>query len=145
MDRPSTDWKALVANRSASGVGTLVALACVPILYASLASASPAVALITSSLSGLLATMLAATYAWPMERKITWQRQLEVFSYRLGVGLVVYAILGFALLFAVNQFSPRQVPLEWPVGYRRRLPFWPFYVLTVLSCWTPLPTPPGAC
>lgn len=115
------------------------------IAYVGLASGSPGAALITTSLLVFAAALFATLIAWPMELKITWQRQLELLGYRTLAALAAYAVLGLTILFSINTLTDRVVPIDEQGHLFRRLPFWPFYALAVLSCRSPLPAPPGAC
>lgn len=137
-------WSGITV-RYALAVALGVALVALPIVYAVLASGSPGAALISTSAVGLVAVGVATFLVWPMERKITWQRQVEVLGYRLLAALAAYLVAGFVILFLLNTVTDRVVPLDWPTGFMRRLPFWPFYTLVVLGCQGILPTPPGAC
>lgn len=136
--------RALLARYGlAIGGGLLLLL--LPAVYAALAAGSPGIALLVTSAMGLVAVTLLTFFAWPMERKITWQRQAEVAAYRLGAALGTYVGLGVTVLFLVNTFTAQQVPLAWPGEFLRRVPFWPFYGLVILACRTFLPAPPDAC
>lgn len=135
----------LITTRYGLAVGLGVTLVLVPILYAALASSKPGVALILASVSGLAAFLFGTLLVWPVERKITWQRQAEVLGYRVLAALAAYVLVGFVSLWAFNTFTERIVPLAWPSDFLRRVPFWPFYSLVILSCQGLLPAPPNAC
>lgn len=123
--------------------------------YLVLAGRSPGAALLIASAAGFAATLGAVLHTWPAERKITLERQAEVVLYRLFGALIVYFLVGFVLLWALNSLSPEQarVPIAWEGSllrpwenpFFRRVTFWPFYALVLVGCQGVLPTPPGAC
>lgn len=123
----------------------VVALGLSLLAYLALASLAPSAALLACSLLAIAGALFGTLWIWPMERKITWQRQMEVLGYRLLAAVLTYGIIGYGTLFAINTFSPQIVPLDTPNEMLRRLPFWPFYALVVLGCQTPIPAPGGAC
>lgn len=127
------------------GLSFTACLIASPLSYVALATSVPALALFVSSLTMLAAFVLGTLLLWPMEKKITMQRQLEVFGYRAGVGTIVYMGLGYGLLRLLNALAAKQIPLDPPPVLIRRLPFWPFYAFTLLGCQGFLPAPPGAC
>ncbi len=115
-----------------------------PLLYAAFARLLPALALFLSSLALLTGLVFMVVLAWPVGRKITWQRRAEVWAYRAGLGLVTYLLVGVGAVLLLNVLSPRTVPLEWPQA-ARYVPFWPFYLWFVVGCEGigPCPPPPG--
>ncbi len=116
-----------------------------PVAYLAFVGFSPATALLTSSILGLGAFIFAVVLAWPLGHRITWQRRMEVFGYRAAAGLGIYLAVGWVLLFLINVYSTKTVPLEWPEGYLRRVPFWPFYSMAVGGCEGWWAAPAGAC
>lgn len=137
--------------RLASGVVALLGL----LSYVALASRAPGAALLVASFLLFLAVLGGVLTVLPADRKITFERQLEVVAYRLGTAILVYFVIGYALLWTLNTLAPvdAQVPIAWDGPFLRpwentffrRVTFWPFYVLLILGCQALLPTPPGAC
>lgn len=125
-----------------AGIGGLLLS---PLTYALLATLLPAGALFASSLSLLAGMTFLVLHGWHPGRKITWQRRLEVYGYRVGGALAGYLVLGYGVLFLLDAVSPSQFPLGWP-AVASRLAFWPFYLYFVLGCdvgLLPCPPPPG--
>ncbi len=122
----------------------LVAFLLAVLSYAALAVVSPGAGLFATSLLVLAGVLFSTFAAWPVERKITLQRQAEVIGYRVLAALGVYIGLGFAILFTLNTFTDYVVPLDWPSAFLLRVPFWPFYSLVTLGCYTFLPAPVDA-
>lgn len=149
--RPFVWLSAWDGLRIAVATSALVGL----LAYLGLASRAPGAALLIASGAWFAATLGAVLALWPAERKITVQRQAEVVGYRLGLTLLVYFLVGFALLWALNSLAPSQarVPIAWEGSFLRpwenpffrRVTFWPFYALVLVGCQGILPTPPGAC
>lgn len=143
-----SDWRMLPVATVGSALVALVG-------YLVLASPVPGLAAAVSTLAGFLAVLGGVLHRWPVERKITVNRQAEVVLYRLAVTLVIYFAIGFLVLWGLNQISPEQarVPLAWDApmsrawqtAFLQRVGFWPFYMLVLLGCHLPIPTPPGAC
>lgn len=142
----SSGWAwSVLSHRLGLSVGGGVAFVLVVVLYVSLAGSFPGMALLASSIVGLLGVVLGVLAAWPVERKVTLQRQAEVVGYRLLLAIGVYVVVGVGALWGLNMVMEAQVPLDWPGGFARRVPFWPFYALVLVGCSFLLPTPPGAC
>lgn len=143
-----SDWRWLQAAASLAGLLAVLS-------YVFLAPRTPGVALLASSALAFVAVLGGILAVWPVEEKITLERQLEVTGTRLLLIVVVWFGLGFALLWGLNQISPEgiRVPVAWDApflrpwenSFFRRVTFWPFYVLVLLGCRGGLPTPPGAC
>lgn len=136
--RALVDQRWLATAAGVAGVGA-------PLAYAALALVAPGLALLLASLLALVATGAGVLLAWPVERKITWQRQAEVLGYRVALALAIYVGLGFLVITLANLVTGLQIPTNWPGDFLRRVPFWPFYGLIVVACHTVLPAPPDAC
>lgn len=137
-------WRFL---QTGQGLGVLgvVSFFLVVVVYAGLASRFPGVGLLATSLLTFAAVLVGTFAAWPVEKKITLQRQAEVVTYRVLVALAAYLAVGIALLWLVNRFTGYVIPLDWPGNFLTRVPFWPFYALVTVGCQLFLPVPPDAC
>lgn len=141
-------WPRLALAGAASGVLAIVA-------YVALAGFTPGLALLLSTAAAFFALLAAVLRRWPVEHKITVNRQAEVVGYRLGLTLLIHYGVGLAVLWGLNGISPEQVRVPiawdapftrpWQAAFLRRVSFWPFYALVLVGCHLPFPTPPGAC
>jgi hypothetical protein len=123
--------------------------------YLGLAGSAPGLALLVATVSWLAAMLGLVLLVSPAERKITFERQLEVVGARVVAAVLIYFGVGFLALYGLNALAPEQarVPIAWggPLlqpwenPFFRRVTFWPFYALVLLGCQNLVPTPPGAC
>lgn len=143
-----SSWERLPLASAGAGLASVLA-------YLGLVGLAAPLALALSSLLGLSALLGAVLALWPVESKITLERQAEVVGARVSVALVVYFAVGFGVLSLLNGTTPDtvRVPVAWEGPFLqpwrnpffRRVTFWPFYALVLLGCQGVGPTPPGAC
>jgi hypothetical protein len=114
-------------------------------VYAALAPYAPGVGSIATSVLGFVGALSVTLLVNPAPEKITAQRQIEVFGFRVAVALVGYLLFGAVLLWVFNQLLAGVTPLAPPAQGFWRSVAWPFQALTHVSCSTGLPSPPDAC